>query len=383
MRQNEITLADRYSLSAIRESFVHFFCHARTRSATSRPLDSTRLVAGKRLGIASDLHWRGRIVNAAAVTRILRRAITTGGVLTLAACKGEGTTDPGAVYPYDLVFERREGSTGAPDLYLFSLRTLAESRILASTIAGMHPSTSVGSQVVFVRADDEFEHEVFIVTRGANDQFSGMTNVTNNVAVDVMPALSPNGQRVAFVTDRAGFQDIFVVNVDGTNARRITLADPPGVVTTEWWPAWSRTGELIAYSSTLEGTADIWTTTVDATPVTRTLLTSGPDTDLHPTWSHDGSRIAFQRIDHNTGEADILILTISTGVIERIEMEGQQLWPAWSPDGDLIAFSSNHEGADFEIYTMDPDGGNVVRRTNNGVNDLRPAWLIRPVQPTP
>jgi Tol biopolymer transport system component len=85
-------------------------------------------------------------------------------------------------------------------------------------------------------------------------------------------------------------------------------------------------------------------------------------------------------VDQNTGDADILILTLATGVIERIEMEGQQLWPAWSPQGDLIAFSSNHEGADFEIYTMNADGGNVVRRTTNGVNDLRPAWLIRPVQ---
>jgi len=55
-------------------------------------------------------------------------------------------------------------------------------------------------------------------------------------------------------------------------------------------------------------------------------------------------------------------------------------WPSWSPDGDLIACASNHEGDDFEIYTMDGDGGGVVRRTDNGFNDLRPAWLLRPVQ---
>ncbi len=312
--------------------------------------------------------------------RALHRTLTLAAALALAACKGESATGLDDAYPYDLVFERREGTSGPPDIYLLSLLNGAESRILAPTVAGVQPSTSLGSQLAFVRMDEQFMDEIFVVARGADNQFGGLTNVTNNTAArDFMPALSPNGQRIAFVTDRDGFDDIFVINIDGTNLRRITPADPSPAVTTEWWPAWSPSNSLIAYSSTIEGTADIWTSTVDATPVTRTLLTSGPDIDIHPTWSPDGTRIAFQRIDANTGDADIMILDLDTGVLQRIEMPGQQLWPAWSPEGDLIAFASNHEDSDFEIYTMDVDGGNVARRTENGVNDLRPAWLIRPL----
>ena len=317
-------------------------------------------------------------------TRRPRRAFAAITAILIAGCRGEPATGVDNAYPYDLVFERRETPSSAADIYLLSLRTGAESRILTANVAGMHPSTSAGSQVVFVRNDAQFTDEVFLITRGANDQFGGLTNVTNNgPARDQMPALAPNGQRIAFVTDRDGaFADIFVINVDGTNLRRITPADPSPAVTTEWWPAWSPTSSLLAYSSTIEGTPDIWTTTVDATPTVRTLLTSGPDIDLHPTWSPDGTRIAFQRTDINTGDADIMILNVSTGALTRIEMPGQQLWPSWSPDptDQLIAFSSNHEDDDFEIYTMEPDGGNVVRRTTNGVDDFRPAWLIRPVQ---
>jgi TolB protein len=208
--------------------------------------------------------------------------------------------------------------------------------------------------------------------------FGGLTNVSNNAEPDQMPAWSPNGQRIAFVSDRAGYQDIFVASANGTNVRQITPADPSPAVSSEWWPAWSPDGGTIAYSSTYEGSFDIWTRSVDVTSAAPMLLTSGPDADYHPTWSPDGTRIAFHRIDANTGDANIVILTLSTGTLQVIQMAGQQLWPAWSPQGDLIAFSSNHEAPGvFQLYTMNADGTNVVRRSTDALNDLRPAWIKR------
>jgi TolB protein len=240
----------------------------------------------------------------------------------------------------------------------------------------MHPSASLdGSRIAFARADAEFNNEIYLV----DPDGTGLTNISNHADDDLMPAISPAGSRVAFVTDRDGFQDIFVVNTDGTGLRRITFADPSPAVTTEWWPAWSPNGQLLAYSSTIDGTADIWTTTVDAATVVRTRITGTLDTDIHPTWSPEGTHIAFERRDANTGESDIVILTLSTGALQRIELPGSQVNPAWSPDGSLIVFSSNHDdpAADLEIYTMGRDGIDIVRRTDNGFHDLRPTWLLR------
>ena len=319
----------------------------------------------------------------ASASDILRRSLAGAALLALVGCRGESTGTRPAAYPYAIVFERREGASGPPELYYLDLETGDAVRALASGVGGMQPtSPPIGAQVAFVRTDNEFNAEIFLGTwTSTARQISGLTNVSNHAEADVMPALSPNGQRIAFVTDRAGYQDIFVANADGSNVRRLTPADPSPAVTTEWWPAWSPNGQLVAYSSTIDGTADIWTTTVDATPVVRTRVTGTVDTDLHPTWSPDGSRIAFHRINATTGEADITIVNLSTAVVQVIELPGQQLWPAWSPDptNQLIVFSSNHEGPDFELYTMRPDGSNVVRRTDNGVNDLRATWILRPV----
>jgi Tol biopolymer transport system component len=312
--------------------------------------------------------------------RLRGAALAAAGLLSaagsLAACSGESPTEPGEPYPYDIVFERREGTGGSPDLYYLDLQRGEATRLLVAGLAGMHPSGSpVASRVAYVRMDDEFNSEVFTASYPGG---TGATNVSNHAERDEMPAWSANGQRLAFVTDRAGFQDIFVMNANGTDVRRVTPEDPFPAVTTEWWPAWSPDGTRIAYSSTIDGTADIWTTTVDATPFVRERLTGTGDADFHPTWSPDGDRIAFHRIDQNTGEADIMVLDLNTHTARRISLPGQQLWPAWSPEGDLIAFSSDHEGTNFEIYTMTPDGADVVRRTENALNDLRPTWVIRP-----
>ena len=309
--------------------------------------------------------------------RNVRTPFLGAALLTLVACRGESPTDPGDTFAYDVLVERREQLTGPADIFVLDLATGEATRLLASNVRGMHPSASLdGTRIAFVRNDVEFVNEVFIASRDG----TGLTNVSNHAASDIMAAISPPGGRVAFVTDRAGFQDIFVVNSDGTGLRRITDVDPAGGVTTEWWPAWSHDGQRLAYSSTIDGTPDIWTTTVDGPPFSRARVTGTPDTDLHPTWSPEGTHIAFERRNATTGEVDIVILTLSSGTTQTISLPGQQLTPAWSPDGTLIAFASNHEnvGADLEIYTMARNGTNIVRRTDNGQHDLRPAWLLKP-----
>ena len=144
-------------------------------------------------------------------TGIVRAVLATG--FALGACKGDAGTAPATPYPYNIVFERREGTSGPPDIYLLDLQTGNTQRILASGVAGMHPATSAdGSRVAFTRQDAQFTGEIFYVTRDATGVFGGLTNVSNNAEPDQMPAWSPNGQRVAFVSDRAGYQDIFVAS---------------------------------------------------------------------------------------------------------------------------------------------------------------------------
>jgi Tol biopolymer transport system component len=311
------------------------------------------------------------------VARLSRCISAALSALTVTACQGEDPTEPGETFPYDIIVERRDGPSGPPDLYVLDLTAGEERRLLSAGQGGMHPYASpTGDRVVFVRMDGQFTSEIFLVN--ARDG-TGQTNLSNHAQPDAMPAWSRAGSRIAFVSDRMGYQDIFVVNTDGTGLRQIGFADPSPGVATDWWPNWSPDGTRIAFSSTIDGTADIWTTTVDATPIIRERLTGTLDSDTHPTWNVDGTRIAFERHDMNTGDADIYVLTLSTQTLQRIQLPGQQLSPAWSPNGELIAFASNHEGdPDHEIYTMRPDGTEITRRTDNGFLDLRPAWLLRP-----
>ena len=70
-----------------------------------------------------------------------------------------------------------------------------------------------------------------------------------------------------------------------------------------------------------------------------------------------------------------MIVAVAAGAVARLPLDGVQAAPAWSPDGALIAFQSNHEDGRFQIYTMRPNGSDVTRRANNGVDDQYPRWI--------
>ena len=187
--------------------------------------------------------------------------------------------------------------------------------------------------------------------------------------------------RIYFESDRdtPGFFDIYSMNGDGTDVRRLTGApgqDQPGPVS----PDGTR---LLFTSDRDDPKGDIYVMNVDGTGVTR--LTFGGGLDGGPSWSKDGKRILFHSVRAALDPAnawypdyDIYVMNADGSQLTRLTTGGgYDGEPAWSPDGKRIAFVSgraNPTGGTVEIYVMNIDGSNVQRLTSfNRVADA-PAW---------
>ncbi len=190
-----------------------------------------------------------------------------------------------------------------------------------------------------------------------NSDGTGAARLTNNPAVDVFPAWSPDRRKIAFTSNRNGNFEIYSMNADGSSPVRLTSN---GQI--NGGPAWSPDGTKIAFTSARDFNFEIYTMNPDGTGLTR--LTNNPGVDANPTWSPDGTRIAF--MSTRDGHSQIYSMNADgTGVMRLTNNSAQDISPAWSPDGRKIAFASNRNGLfNFEIYAMNFDGSGPVRLTN-------------------
>jgi TolB protein len=179
------------------------------------------------------------------------------------------------------------------------------------------------------------------------------------------PAFSPDGKQIAFHTDRDGDSEIYVMNVDGTEPRRLTH-DPAR----DESPAWSHDGKRIAFMSNRDGRPefDIYVMNADGSGVERA-TTEG--LSWYPQFSLDDQQLLFQG---GLGR-DVHILDFATRRVLRLTTNPQNgMYPTWSGDGSQIAFMTGRDGRQ-EIFTMNRDGSDQQPLvTMPTANAREPRW---------
>lgn len=221
------------------------------------------------------------------------------------------------------------------------------------------------------------------------------------------PAWSPDGTRIAFVSNRAGPFDVYVMDADGSDQTRITFE-----AVDAHHPAWSPDGTRIAFDGN-NVSQDI--VVVNANGSGRTVVAGGDNIQNSPEWTADGARIVFRDFSQGTGLSSVAAdgsgrapfiaqaaapnLSPDGGrvVFERSGQlavagidgsgavpitSGGGVQPAYSPDGAQVVYS-RFETTHFELFTVGSAGGAQIQETltGGGVQNTDPDW--QPIGPPP
>jgi hypothetical protein len=202
----------------------------------------------------------------------------------------------------------------------------------------------------------------------------------DDAVAEAAQTLRLRGPRIAFARSVAqGGHDpfrteIFTIAEDGTGQARLTNNSVE-----DNHPSFSPDGTRIAFTSSRHGSPSIYVMNADGSRVRR--LTTGATPDSMPAWSPNGKWIVFTRYFAKQRQADLLRVRVADRATRRItRTRARELRPSWSPDGKLIAFTKLLDADDrYGIAVVRPNGKGARWLTRNprsraGLLDQGPTW---------
>ncbi len=279
---------------------------------------------------------------------------------------------------------------GNPEIYIMRDDGARLTRLTVNGAKDMNPAPSPDGTRIAFQSNRDGRFQIYVM----NVDGGGLTRLTNNNSDDTEPIWSNNRANIAFTSNRDDpnpatcgasgkpcVTHIYVMSETGGGARRVTSNPDSNVSAVNSGAVWSPDNKKLAFVSNRDGNDEIYVINVDGSGLTR--LTNNAASDTSPSFSPDGTRLVFE--SNRDGRPQLYTMKSDGTDVKRLTTSnGDDRKPYWCPSCvERIVFSSNRDGVNL-VYAINADGTGLARLTsplpNVAWNDDNPAWSGLPVR---
>jgi len=235
-------------------------------------------------------------------------------------------------------------------------------RPVDSLFADWHRALTAGAQTVAAATGVELPTDKGRIQRERQTPVTAtgarlLVNPGKEQHYNLAPALSPDGQRMVYLSDAGLFSiDMYLANAEnGRTIRKLVSATrDPHLESMQFINsagAWDASGTRFVFGAVVTGHPALRIVNSDNGDVVKEVKFPSLGEIFNPTWSPDGKKIAFSA--QVGGVTDLFVYDLDTGQLERLTDDRYaDLEPAWSPDGTQIAFATDRFGTSLERLTF-------------------------------